>query len=377
MAFNLPSVSLPATTTFRLFTISGDGLTISERACLMSSLLSTMNGRFTTQHGAAELTINLLYMAVESLANELTKASSVTVINTPVSKKLLLEQLGVDEHSKDWKPIPNFLQVPRNPSDVASANTHIMNAYAGTSLVLFSLGKEFTNVNEASAKDKRPKALMGQFGLSDADFPSAPGKPDGPSIEALGQVYSAFSIYTELRAAVVRTFLSIHRQMSHYSPEVGLLMTSFKLLDGAQMAHVGAIKDMIEAHPWLAKVPGLRPSLKEFLEEMRRFAKVPEGVRGYVRLIESNQTPYFPSSKMMPLVAVAVELKSDIEQTLVNYLGGRGKYPDLIAEVRAYQENFKMIQGVDTLSALLNLPDVALPDVQSHATVTPGTTGSI
>jgi len=372
-SYALPSIAAPVTTNFTVFTISGIDLTPSERACVLSSYLSSLSGSFSSQEAAIALVMNLMVTALPALANELTHATSVGVVNHSIPAIQYLKQMGVEDPNSEFKPVDGFPTLPKTPSNAANANSNVRNAYAGTSMVLFSIGKEFTSDNEKGAKDNRPKALKGQFGIPDDVFTSSPGKPDGPSIAALGQIYSAFSVYTELRALIMKTFLAIYRGSSHQSVEMGLMMVSIQLLDGAQLTHVSAIQDMLEAHPWLLKVPALRPSVKEYAQELKRYSLIPQGVRGYIRLIESNQNLYFPASKMKPLVAVAVALKSDIEESMKTYAGGKNQYKELVEEVRRYQDGFRMQVGADTLSSALSMPDVELPAIKEAVVLTPTT----
>jgi len=335
-----------------------------------------MREGFKTQEQAVALVSNLLNLAQPAVANELVKARSLTIVNSAVTKSVYMQAVGVEDKAKDFKLPDGFPLFPATPTDVGISNGDPKNAYAGASMVLFSLGKEFTSENETGAIVNRPRALKGQLGMSDESFVSAPGTPDGPSITSLGQVYTAFNVFTEVRAIIIKVFLSIYRQPDHKSPEMSLMMISMQMLDGAQMTHVGAVQDVLEAHPWLVKVPSLRPSIKEYINELRRFSQVPQGIRGYIRLIETNQNLYFPSSKMKPLVAVAVSLKSDIEESLKNYAGGKGQYTELVTEVRQYQASFSMQKGVDTLASVLEVPDVPLPKISEATVLTPGTGAS-
>lgn len=372
--YALPSVTVEATTSFKVFTPSGDVLTPQERACILSSYLSAMHGQFQSQEHAIAFTSNLLCMAQGSLANELVKAKSVKVTNTPVPKSTYLQMMGVDDKPEGFKSVDGFPSFLRTPTDKASANSNVKNAYAGAAMVLFSIGKEFNTDNEKGAVDNRPKALRGQYGIAEEDFVSSPGKEDGPTVASLGQVFTAYNVYTEIRSLTIKVFLSIYRSGSHQTPEMGLLMTSMQLLDGAQMTHVSTIQDMLQAHPWLVKVPSLRPSIKEYIEELKRFAQVPPSVRGYIRLVETNQNLYFPSSKMRPLVAVAVSLKSEIEESMVKYAGGKGQYVELVAEVKRFQDGFRMQEGVDNLATALDVPDVTLPTILESVVLTPAPT---
>jgi len=237
------------------------------------------------------------------------------------------------------------------------------------------LGKEITSTNSAAVTVNRPRVVHDKYGLSEDDFKSAPDKPNGPHLETLHQIYMAFGVMTEPRSIIVRGFLSIYTSGSHFSPEIDVVMVVFRLLDGAQMTHVAAIQDMLDAHPWLIKVPALRPSIKEYISELRRFSQVPENVRGYIRLLEGNHRIFFPAPRMGPLVATAIELKTDIEGTMKNYLGGRNQYQRVVEEVRMYQKVYHMQKGVDGLASALGIPDVELPRLGT--TLTPGSSAII
>jgi hypothetical protein len=338
---------------------------------LIAAYISTLFHPFTSQKQTVALISNLLNLTNDTIGQELSKCKSVTIINTVLAKGDYLQALGVEDKAKGFVTPSGFPSLPGKPSDKSVTYLNPKNAFAGASMILFSLGKEYNPQNEKGALENRPKALMGQFAMSDDEFTSAPGKPDGPSIKTLGQIYAAFNIYTEVRSAIVRTFLAIYRSGEHVTPDMGLMMVSMKMLENAQMTHVVTIQNMLSAHPWLVKVPSLRPSIKEYALELKRFALLPATVRGHIRLIETGSNVYFPSSKMRPLVAVAVDLQKDIEESMKNYVGGQNQYTDLLAEVRQYKEGFRMEQGVDSLASILDLPDVPLPKMSVGHTVTP------
>jgi len=365
--FALPPLPFSSGVALKIAILGGstklDGFSSGERAAVLASWVSILRDKCTTSEEVVEVVCNLMSVALPGLATELTRCQTIKITAVGVNKDHYLNWLGIEDPEQGWVANKELPKLPRKPTDVATALTNPLNAYAGVSMVLYCLGKEITSVNSAAVTANRPRVVHDKYGLAEEDFKSAPDKPDGPSLDTLHQVYMAFGVMTEPRSVIIRGFLSLYTSGSHFSPEIDVVMVVFRLLDGAQMTHVSAIQDMIDAHPWLLKVPSLRPSIKEYISELRRFAQVPENIRGYIRLIEGNHRVFFPAPRMGPLVATAVELKTDIEGTFKNYMGGRNTYQHIIEEVRAYQKVYHMQKGIDSLATALGVPDVELPDV--------------
>lgn len=371
LQFQLPTVTFKSAKSYTVVTVTTDQLTMPERASAIASWISVFRDRCATLDQVVETMVNLMATAVPGLANEFVKCQTVSIVNKSISKADYLMWLGIEDRPVNWASKEKLPTLPREPTETSVGLSNSLNAYAGLAIILYSVGKEIRADNTAAVTTNRPKVVHDKYGLPEGEFKSAPGKPDGPSMEALSQIYSAFSVVTEPRAVIIRSFLSLYRASSHYAPEIDVVMVMFRLLDGAQMAHVGFIQDMIEAHPWLLKVPSLRPSIKEYIAELKRFSNVPEPVRGYVRLLEGNHAPFFPAPKMAPLVAVAVALKKEIEGTLANYMGGKDQYQHIVNEVMAIRDSFKMKAGVDELSKELGVPDVELPVQAMLSSVAP------
>lgn len=364
---SLPALSFTSGVTIKIVVVGGavkgDSFTSGERAAVLACWISILRKKCTTSEEVVEVVCNMMSVALPGLVTELTRCQTIKITAVGVTKDNYLKWLGVEDQESGWIVPKDLPKLPNLPTEVATALTNPLNAYAGMSMVMYCLGKEITSTNSAAVTVNRPRVVHDKYGLSEDDFRSAPDKPDGPSLDALNQVYMSFGVMTEPRSVIIRGFLSLYISGSHFSPEIDVVMVVFRLLDGAQMTHVTAIQDMIDAHPWLIKVPSLRPSIKEYISELRRFSQVPENIRGFIRLIEGNHRIFFPAPRMGPLVATAVELKTDIEGTFKNYMGGRNTYQHIVEEVRAYQKVYHMKKGVDNLASALGVPDVELPDV--------------
>lgn len=360
-SITLPTVTFKSGKIYTVVSLTGEPFTMSERSCVMSSWISILREPCSTSDQVIEVVLNLVCATLDDAAKELTKCQTVRVINKPIPKQDYLRWIGVEEKNGTWKEPQGLPRLPRLPTDTSSGLTNSLNAFSALGIILYCIGKEVSVDNTTAVTTNRPRIAHDRYGLSEDDFKSGPEKPDGPSVQSLNQVYNAFNVVTELRAMVIGCFLSIYIAQDHYAPELDVVMVMFRLIDGAQLTHVGVIQDMLEAHPWLTKIPALRPSIKVYIQELRRFANVPEKMRGFVRLLSGSQNMYFPAPQMGPLVAATVALKEKIDKTMVNYKGGRTQYQDVVAEVLVAEAHYKMKAGVDTLARDLGLPDVDAP----------------
>lgn len=373
-SFSIPTVTFTSGKNYTVVSTTGDPFTMAERSCVMSAWISILREPCTTSDQLIEVVLNLVCATLDDAAKELARCSTVKVINKPIRKVDYLRWIGVEEKNGNWKEPKDLPRLPRLPTDASTGFTNPLNAFTALGIILYSMGKEVSTDNSTAITTNRPRIAHNRYGLAEDDFKSGPEKDDGPSVQSLNQVYNAFNVVTEPRGVVMGCFLSIYITQEHYAPEIDVVMVMFRMLDGAQLTHVGTIQEMLEAHPWLTKVPALRPSIKVYIRELQRFAAVPEKIRGFVRLLSGSQNLFFPAPQMGPLVAATVALKEKIDKTMVNYKGGRDQYQDVVAEVLAAEAQFRMKAGVDTLAKDLGIPDVDAPagaDAHTPASSTP------
>lgn len=233
--------------------------------------------------------------------------------------------------------------------------------YAGIASILFGIGKSSSPGPESAAVKARPLALINRFKIAGDSVGLLPGKEYGPTSEALADIYSVFSTYSEPRMKVVQYFLAVGLGGGHMTKPMEIVMTNFRLMRGAGMTHVEAINKLMRMHPWTLRVPELAPYYTRFAAELRKFAVIPEEVRNYHRLLVPQSEFLFVSAEYRPLVAVAGSYIKDVETSFSGYMYGAEQFAGLIAKVRRYAPSKSQYVGTGTLAAALGVQDMQLP----------------
>jgi hypothetical protein len=271
------------------------------------------------------------------------------------------DYLELDEES-DREGLPDDL--PMLPGPVVLESMGITNsraAYAGVGMVLFAMCRYTSNPRSNQVADNRPKALIKQFGLSEEERRILPGESYGPAMEFLNQVPTAFSVFYEVRGVIIREFMIIAASTSIPSPEVTATLSIFRLLQGTQLTHLGAILDVTRSYPWMVKIPKLTPYYEKLCRDMAQYSKLSELERAYHRLIERPDKILFVSRQLEPLVAVATEFKKQTEKSFEDYGIDTKKYSDLIAEIQSHVSEREQLSAVGHLISQLGVPDVDVP----------------
>jgi len=360
MAYVPVDITLEAEEGFKVWSLKGqETLSKEEKSAVMISMMGSMRDKFGSLLECVKFMTNMFVVFMPNSTSEFTRCASIQISTESFTKRDVLIGLGLED-GVATKDLPFLL--PAQASPAALSDTDSRHAYACFSVVLYCIGKEITEVNQTAASTNRPGAVIGRHQLDGTDVAVLPGKPDGPTYDALSQVFASMSVYAEVRAVIIRIMVSVMENNTYYGPGMDMIITNFKLLKGAQMTHVGAIQDVLQSYPWLLKVDFLRSYISEYKEEIKKLAAVPAEFRPFVRLLGSGHDVLFPSTKLGPLVAVAIEFKKDVEKSLESYKGDWAKHRDLVLKVKALAPMFKMKEGVDNLAKALGLPDVALPD---------------
>jgi hypothetical protein len=264
----------------------------------------------------------------------------------------ILGLTGAAQPDQKLVPLPSS---PPQESALVVGTSAIMSAVA---LIIFAMGRQARESAPDAATIKRPDALVRKYSLTDQEQRILPGRDMGPSVVCLEKIFSAFGTYTELRAITTRLLLGYRKATVHYPPQLDPIMTQFKLMRWSGLTHVGAVVKLMQAHPWVARVPQLEPYFRYFAKELGKFNSIPAEVREYHRLLAPPDEFLFVSSDFKPLIAVAGSFVEEVEATFAGYVYNKDQYADLIEEVKSRRPGYNPVHALAALADDLGLSEI-------------------
>jgi len=341
-------------------------LDLGERATYLSLAVSLLKGRYLTYKEVVTATLQVFIFAFPDLLTHLTQMGSVTVTVQDATRDEL--DRFFFQGAATWRevlPIPAPDAAVQDAVEVVSTTA----VFASAAMVFLCLGKQARESAPSAATIKRPRALIREFSLSDLDQRLMPGKSAGPSVSTLEYLFSAFNVYTEPRSVVVRYLLGVKASSPHYPTHIRPFITNLKMTANAGMTHVGAIHKLIQAHPWVIRIPELLPYFRIFCQDLNMFHSIPDAVRPYHRLVAPPDDHIFLTSDLKPLVAVAGAFLADVEKDFKDYVYGKDDYKDLINRVKSRAPNYRSVDLLADIARDLGLPDI--PDLPEIAPLRP------
>lgn len=233
----------------------------------------------------------------------------------------------------------------------AMAVTRPTSVHAAAALVWMAYAKSAGDSSRRAYEVARPKAMIGRFQIPDGDADILPGGPSGPILEALDQVNLGATMFEHIRYLITAYMMSITTQTTFVPLSLHAHVMMFQMLANTGMTHVGAIAKLVEMQPWVLGIPELAAEFLTFAGELDKMAQYPPSVRPYHRLLYPQTQFLFVSSTLRPLIAVAGEFITEVEDNFKNYIYDSDKYASLVGKVRARQPVGFHISNTQTLAA--------------------------
>jgi len=365
----LPAILVTSSKGFTLAKPSSP-LSMAERIECAALVLSCLKEKCDSELEALEVIVKLVCLIFPEFIDEFRKTATLALKVEVVPKgDYMIAHCNPKEGQDTAK---GRVPVVRDPQDSALTEARMESVVSAIGVLLFTLGRPFNPNNPSQYTVSRPLAYISKYKLVPPQDMFMPEKICGPVIPFLVQLSESYVLYPEIRATLTRLFVG-QLMLSYVTPEMNCCLTTFKLLPGSQMAHVQAIIECLQAHPWIVKMSSLRPSLQVFSGELRKMDALPEVLRPFTRLLSSDHNVLFNRNSMRPLVAVAIEWKTDLDPSFTDYQGKEAGYDTVVAEFRARAQT---VGGTDikddTLPALLGVPEASLPVRSGKAQVSPG-----
>lgn len=182
-------------------------------------------------------------------------------------------------------------------------------------IMLYLAGKRVTGANHAQVTVARPKALKAKAHLEDevsllegsfrmSDFSHS-------------KINDAWSELGSVRSVVFTEYLKY--ESAHADESQNLIWTTMHLLRFSGMSHAAIIFNFIQVCPWVDEIPTLRPALAAYARSVIAAAKCDAKIFPYLKLIYGDKSTFFARKDMEPLIACAVNVLAETNQTLAAY----------------------------------------------------------
>lgn len=294
---------------------------------LFPGMLSKLPASIFTLTPLEETQVGIILTTYQGMVSALRGRDEVALSAT-------IAQLGAGS------PIPGF-PTPDPALDWKTANgqwaTKIVISHY--SIVLFLVGKRIEGDDHSAITTARPDAVKKKAHLS-----GVMGFLDGPlrlSDTSHNLINNAWAELSSLRALVMSEFAKFGQSDTDFSQD--MVYTTMHLLRWGAMTHAKITMDFVRAYPWVASVPQLRASLSVFIESVRALEKVDPLLRPYVKLIYGDKSSVFPRKELEPLVACAVDVATEVSETLTAFYVSNAYQPivDAFNEERARRERIR------------------------------------
>ncbi|RKF63845.1 hypothetical protein GcM3_136017 [Golovinomyces cichoracearum] len=228
-------------------------------------------------------------------------------------------------------------ELPSPHPNIACDNiTYCRNAkslYAHFSLVVFLAGKLIDDANRTAITVARPKALIGKYKISGVEILNGTARISDHGHQFIHQAY------LEMRAFTGECF----KEFSEYSTSAttlyhDIINVNVMLLRFAKMQHAAIINKFLEAYPWASEMVELKQSLAVYGNSIKALCALPPAWQPYVNLIYGFKPDLFPRKELGPLIACAVEVESETNETMRNYYHDE-RYADVVDKFKSLRDS--------------------------------------
>jgi len=215
------------------------------------------------------------------------------------------------------QPVLPGLPISKGPKDwMSTYGESIPKVYAcHYSLVLFLAGKRIDGDDHSAVSVNRPAALKKKAHLGDA-ISFLDGKMR-LSDKAHNQINSAWAEMSSLKALCVQEFSLFAGADTDFIQDI--VHTTMHLLRYSGMQHAKITHGFIKAYPWVTEIPALKTSLGLYADSAMAAAKYPAHLQPYLKLMYGDKTDVFPRKELEPLIACAVAVSSETNESLKDF----------------------------------------------------------
>ncbi|TQS38262.1 hypothetical protein Golomagni_01238 [Golovinomyces magnicellulatus] len=186
--------------------------------------------------------------------------------------------------------------------------------YAHLALVIFLAGKKIEDINRTAITIARPKALIEKYRIPGIAILNGPAMISNHGHLFIHQAYIEMTKFTG----------ECFKEFSNYTTSTtnlyqDIINVNVTLLRFANMQHAAIINRFIGAYPWVSEISELRQCLTIYASSVQALCKMPPALQPYVKLIYGDKSGIFPRKELGPLIACALEVEKEINETLKNY----------------------------------------------------------
>jgi len=188
-------------------------------------------------------------------------------------------------------------------------------AYCHYALVVFLISKQVGSSGHDPIAINRPRGLIQKYSLDDVTM--ILNGDLRMSNDAHVGINVAWNEMSAFRAICMREFATFGASDTDMGQDI--VFTNVRLMRYGQMVHSTLIYRFIQEYPWVAEFPGLRGQVAAYKDSIRAMLGVDATIRPFVKLIWGDKTNIFPRKEMEGLVACALSVLEETNDTLKDF----------------------------------------------------------
>lgn len=248
------------------------------------------------------------------------------------------------------------------------AEASYKHVFAHYSLVVFLAGKQVTELNRSALTERRPAAIISKCNLDElTETLNGSLRLSDTSHTYINAAWSEMTIF---RAACFMEFTNYASMEVNLAQDI--IYTSVHLLRYTGLVHARFSYKLIKANPWVRDFAPLQSSVTVFEDSLKESMRVPSIMQPYVKLIFADKSSLFPRKEMEPLVACAVALEQQMNDSVQQFFRS-DKYAaivDLFLDERQRRTATPHAKRITTLAELEDHSDEEYEDEEADTPAT-------
>jgi len=231
--------------------------------------------------------------------------------------------------------------------------------YCHYALIVFLIMKQISSSGTEALSIARPKALISKYSL-DETTEILNGRAKLSELAMYG-INIAWNELSSFRSACMLQFIKFGASDTDLGQDI--IYTNIRLMRFGQMTHALLIYQFIRSYPWVDQVPSLRGSVEAYRDSVKAANDIDVEVRPFIKLVWGDKANIFPRKEMEALVACAVSVLQEDQETLADFYRS-AQYGSVI---EAFHEERALREGAVKPTQLAVPSDVAEEDEVEEA----------
>jgi len=182
-------------------------------------------------------------------------------------------------------------------------------------LVVYMAGRALTERTSGAVHGKRPVNLQKKF--NEGEVWASIGGELKMSKGSYSNIAKAWQMNTTMRIGLLTPLIQLDAGEAYMTGNI--VYTTFKLLRGAGMAHVGLIMAFLRQYPYACKLPEIRSEISYLALHSRALKASPLHIQPYYKLLYADAAGLFDSKTLTRLTALACAILAEKSDTVKDY----------------------------------------------------------